>query len=320
VRQQQRLLPGQRDRLGGVGARRRRPRAPRVHPARGPAAPRAPHLPAAQVLPRARDPRQRGEGPGLDPRRRARDDRPGVERRLRALLRDGAGRRGDGGVERPRRADHRRRLPPPLQRRRRRHRLHRPRLRPRARVGGGARHQRAGAGGGHAPPPARRGAAAGGALDGDPAGGPRRGAMSVRCWHLPFGANLRDGGVEFRVWAPAHDAVDVVLYGPAAEAVRPLRPVGAGWFAGEVEAIGAGARYRYRLDGGDAFPDPASRAQPDGVHEPSEVVDPSAFAWTDDGWNGVPLDELVVYELHVGTFTPAGTVDAAIERLDELAA
>ena len=144
--------------------------------------------------------------------------------------------------------------------------------------------------------------------------------MSGRCWHLPFGANPREGGVDFRVWAPGHASVDVVLYGPAAEAVHPLRCVGAGWFAGEVQGIGAGARYRYRLDGGDAFPDPASRSQPDGVHEPSEVVDPSAFRWTDGGWKGVPLEELVVYELHVGTFTPAGTFDAAIDRLDELAA
>ena len=265
-------------------------------------------------------PRQRGEGPGLDPRRRPGDDRRGVERRLRALLRDGAGRRGDGGVERPRRADHRRRLPPPLQRRRRGDRLHRPRLRPRARVAGGARHQRARPGGGRPPPPARRDAAAGGPVDGRPPGRERRGAMSGRGWRLPFGANLREEGVEFRVWAPAHESVDVVLYGPAAEEVRPLHPVGAGWFAGEVEGIGAGARYRYRLDGGGAFPDPASRAQPDGVHEPSEVVDPSAFAWTDGGWRGCRCEELAIYELHVGTFTPEGTFDAATERLDELAA
>lgn len=142
--------------------------------------------------------------------------------------------------------------------------------------------------------------------------------MSGRPWRLPFGANPREGGVEFRVWAPGHDTVDVVLYGPAAEAVRPLRPIGAGWFEAEVEGVGAGTRYRYRLDGGDAFPDPASRAQPDGVHDPSEVVDPTAFAWSDDEWRGLPLDALVIYELHVGTFTPDGTFDAAIERLDEL--
>jgi maltooligosyltrehalose trehalohydrolase len=143
--------------------------------------------------------------------------------------------------------------------------------------------------------------------------------VSAHPWRLPFGANLRAGGVEFRVWAPGHASVDVVLYGPDAEQVHPLPPIGHGWFSGDVMGVGAGARYRYRLGGGGAFPDPASRAQPDGVHEPSEVVDPAAFAWTDAGWNGVALEDLVIYELHVGTFTPEGTFDAAIERLDELA-
>jgi maltooligosyltrehalose trehalohydrolase len=136
---------------------------------------------------------------------------------------------------------------------------------------------------------------------------------------LPFGANGVDGGVEFRVWAPGHAAVDVVVYGPGAEDVHPLAPEDRGWFSARVEGAGPGTRYTYRLDGGDAFPDPASRSQPDGVHEPSEVVDPAAFRWTDAGWTGVPLDELVIYELHVGTFTPEGTFDAVIGRLDELA-
>ncbi|HKP76762.1 MAG TPA: malto-oligosyltrehalose trehalohydrolase [Longimicrobiaceae bacterium] len=144
--------------------------------------------------------------------------------------------------------------------------------------------------------------------------------MSAHPWRLPFGANPRENGVEFRVWAPGHDTVDVVLYGPDAEAVHALAPIGHGWFSGEVEGAGPGARYHYRLDGGDAFPDPASRAQPDGVHEPSEVVDPGTFSWTDEGWPGVELEDLVIYELHVGTFTPEGTFDAAIGRLDELAA
>ena len=65
--------------------------------------------------------------------------------------------------------------------------------------------------------------------------------MSGPGWRLPFGANLHGSGVEFRVWAPGHEAVDVVVYVPAAESVRPLHPVGAGWFAGEVEGIGEGA-------------------------------------------------------------------------------
>ena len=142
--------------------------------------------------------------------------------------------------------------------------------------------------------------------------------MGDRRWRLSFGANLTGEGTEFRVWAPGHERVEVVVYGPDAEAVHPLEQEGGGWFACVVDGVGAGARYRYRLDGGDAFPDPASRAQPDGVHEPSEVVDPSAFGWTDGEWRGVPVDDLVIYELHVGTFTREGTFDAAIARLDEL--
>ncbi|HSU16928.1 malto-oligosyltrehalose trehalohydrolase [Longimicrobium sp.] len=138
-------------------------------------------------------------------------------------------------------------------------------------------------------------------------------------WRLPFGANVSDAGTGFRVWAPGHERVDVVLYGPDAEAVHPLEAEDGGWFGCTLGGAGAGARYRYRLDGGDAFPDPASRAQPGGVHDPSEVVDPSAFAWTDEGWQGVEAEDLVIYELHVGTFTPEGTFDAAISRLADLA-
>ena len=84
--------------------------------------------------------------------------------------------------------------------------------------------------------------------------------------------------------------------------------------AGEVAGVGAGTRYRYRLDGDRVFPDPISRFQPEGVHGPSEVVDPVAFRWSDGEWRGMPLSEMVIYELHVGTFTPAGTFAAAIER------
>ena len=78
-----------------------------------------------------------------------------------------------------------------------------------------------------------------------------------------------------------------------------------------VEGVGPGQRYRLRLDGGDVFPDPASRFQPEGVHGPSEVVDPAAFDWDDADWDGVAQRDLVFYELHVGTFTPEGTFRAA---------
>jgi maltooligosyltrehalose trehalohydrolase len=84
-------------------------------------------------------------------------------------------------------------------------------------------------------------------------------------------------------------------------------------------AVGVGTLYGYRLDGGDDLPDPVSRSQPYGVHGPSAVVDPSAFAWSDGSFRAPPLSQLVIYELHVGTFSPAGTFDGAIEQLDDLA-
>lgn len=102
--------------------------------------------------------------------------------------------------------------------------------------------------------------------------------------------------------------------------LAPLEPEGNGYFSGLVRQGVAGDRYRYRLDGGEAYPDPASRFQPDGPHGPSEVIDPSAFAWADAGWPGVKLDGQVLYELHVGTFTREGTWAAAERELPELAA
>jgi len=93
-----------------------------------------------------------------------------------------------------------------------------------------------------------------------------------------------------------------------------------GYFAGQLPGVGPGDRYMYRVDGGDPRPDPASRAQPEGVHGPSEVLDPAAFSWHDADWRGRPLEQLVIYELHVGTATPEGSFESLIERLDALAA
>ena len=97
----------------------------------------------------------------------------------------------------------------------------------------------------------------------------------------------------------------------------PLDPSTDGVFRGALTEIGAGALYRYRVDG-SLYPDPASRSQPDGVHGPSMVIDPSSYAWSDTGWHGVPLEDLIIYELHVGTFTPEGTFAAAEARLPHL--
>jgi maltooligosyltrehalose trehalohydrolase len=131
-----------------------------------------------------------------------------------------------------------------------------------------------------------------------------------------LGAHLRDGGVEFTVWAPDHHGVDVVLREPDEISV-PMTATAGGYHVAFVEGIGAGARYRYALDTDHVLADPASRAQPDGVHGDSEIVAPD-FAWLDTAWPGRPLAEYVIYELHVGTFTPEGTFTAAISRLDDL--
>jgi maltooligosyltrehalose trehalohydrolase len=133
-----------------------------------------------------------------------------------------------------------------------------------------------------------------------------------------LGAWLESNGVRFRVWAPDAVTIDVVLDGPTATSFR-LDRFADGTFGGFVAGLGAGTRYRYCIDQTRSLPDPASRYQPDGVHGPSEVVDPSAFQWTDHEWTGVARSDLVLYELHVGTFTPEGTFRAVTHRLPYLA-
>ena len=133
--------------------------------------------------------------------------------------------------------------------------------------------------------------------------------MSMQVWQRPFGAvPLEDSGVEFRAWAPAASTVAVRTGGGDHELVS----VGDGVFAGEV-AGDAGDDYLYVLDGGDALPDPCSRSQPGGIKGPSRVIDTSRFEIA--AGPRVPLEELVLYELHVGTFTREGTFDAVIPRL-----
>jgi maltooligosyltrehalose trehalohydrolase len=140
---------------------------------------------------------------------------------------------------------------------------------------------------------------------------------SPRRRRLPIGAEPSPDGSHFRVWAPSASRVEVVVEGDGASVA--LSPEPDGYHAGLVPGVCAGARYRYRLDGGDALPDPASRYQPDGPHGPSVVVDPGTFAWNDEAWRGVSARGLVVYEMHVGTFTLEGTWAAAAEHLAELA-
>jgi len=143
-----------------------------------------------------------------------------------------------------------------------------------------------------------------GAGSGRPAGG----------WRLDMGARVLPGGVEFRVWAPDARSIEVV----SGHGHHPLVRDGDGVWSGFVPDMEAGARYRYRIDGGQAFPDPYSRYQPDGPHGPSEVVDPDAYAWSDAGWRGLTARGLVIYELHVGTYTREGTFEALTRDLDNL--
>ncbi len=127
---------------------------------------------------------------------------------------------------------------------------------------------------------------------------------------------LGDGRCRFRVWAPATERVDVRLLDPQERVVQMTREDW-GYHAAEIAGVAPGTRYWLRLYGRLDRPDPASRCQPEGVHGPSAVVD-LRYPWTDAAWRGRPLAEHVLYELHVGTFTRAGTLDAAIARLDDL--
>jgi len=140
-------------------------------------------------------------------------------------------------------------------------------------------------------------------------------------WHLDLGANVVEGGggVRFRLWAPNARLVEVVLEHPdGAQQRHALIPDDDGYHDGVIEVAQAGDRYRYALDDGQPFPDPCSRFQPNGPHGASQIVDPTTYRWQDEGWPGLGPDNLAIYELHIGTFTPEGTFDAAITRLPDL--
>jgi maltooligosyltrehalose trehalohydrolase len=131
----------------------------------------------------------------------------------------------------------------------------------------------------------------------------------------PLGAHLLDGKrTEFRVWAPHREGVELHIVAPREQRIA-LTKRDDGYHEAVVETA-EGTRYFFTLDGEDR-PDPASRHQPEGVHGPSEVVGED-FEWHDGGWKGLPLEDYVVYELHVGTFTEEGTFDAVIGKLDQL--
>jgi malto-oligosyltrehalose trehalohydrolase/4-alpha-glucanotransferase len=134
---------------------------------------------------------------------------------------------------------------------------------------------------------------------------------------MPFGAELQsDGRVRFRLWAPAHAAIRVELAGEPEP--LPMQALACGWHELVSDRASAGTRYRFVLPDDTSVPDPASRHQPEDVHGPSEVIDPGAHRWRDSEWRGRKWAEAVVYELHIGAFTPEGTFRAAIEKLDHL--
>ena len=134
---------------------------------------------------------------------------------------------------------------------------------------------------------------------------------------MPFGAQvLVNGNVRFRLWAPTAKRVTLCLEN--GKRAYPLLPLENGWFERISCEATAGSLYRFQIDDQMVVPDPASRFQPQDVHGPSEVVDPKAFQWRDHNWRGRPWEEAVIYELHVGAFTPEGTFRGVEQKLDYL--
>jgi maltooligosyltrehalose trehalohydrolase len=126
-------------------------------------------------------------------------------------------------------------------------------------------------------------------------------------------------GAHARVWAPAARKVELVTEDRQGRALEfPLAAEGTGYYSGFASTAELGTRYRYRLDGGEAFPDPASRFQPEGPHGPSMIVDPHAYQWRDAGWKGLSIEGQVISEIHVGTFTPEGTFAGVAKHLGDL--
>jgi maltooligosyltrehalose trehalohydrolase len=136
-----------------------------------------------------------------------------------------------------------------------------------------------------------------------------------------FGAQPTQDGASFRLWAPAAKSVDLVLVLDKPQLkTQPMARDADGWFSVDVAGIGAGARYKFRIDGEIDVPDPASCFQPEDVFGPSELIDHASYTWRATGWRGRPWQDAVFIETHVGTFTKEGTYRAMIDKLDHLAA
>ncbi|HBG07766.1 MAG: malto-oligosyltrehalose trehalohydrolase [Geobacteraceae bacterium GWC2_58_44] len=141
--------------------------------------------------------------------------------------------------------------------------------------------------------------------------------MTDRQRRYPVGAELLQEGVHFRIWAP-DKKVELVFHGEGAGDPIEMTAEEQGYFSAHCREAAAGTLYRYRLDGGESYPDPASRYQPEGPHGPSCVVDPS-FDWSDRQWRGIGREGQVIYEMHIGTYTKEGSWAAAAEQLPSLA-
>jgi malto-oligosyltrehalose trehalohydrolase len=138
---------------------------------------------------------------------------------------------------------------------------------------------------------------------------------------MPFGCEVEDDGhCCFQLWAPAVEAVQLELHAQGHEYRLPMEPAPDGWYRHRSALARPGDLYRYRLPDGLCVPDPASRYQPEDVHGFSQVVDPRAFAWQDLAWRGRPWHESVIYELHVGSFSPSGDFAGVASKLDALRA
>lgn len=144
--------------------------------------------------------------------------------------------------------------------------------------------------------------------------------IARRAHSMPFGTEILPDGVLFRLWAPEAANVDLVLeQDESPTVVTPMASVGGGWYRLCSSLAAAGSFYRFRIDGKLLVPDPVSRCQASDVHGPSVVVDPRAFPWRDASWQGRPWEEAVVYELHVGAFSPEGNFSGVTTRLEYLA-
>jgi maltooligosyltrehalose trehalohydrolase len=141
--------------------------------------------------------------------------------------------------------------------------------------------------------------------------------VTLSASQLTYGANLRNGRAHFRVWAPNAKSLAIRLIRDGKPQDLEMQRGDDGVYTLEADAK-PGDRYLCVVNGEQAIPDPVSRFLPEGVHGPSEIVDPDPFRWTDEKWEGLDYEEYIVYELHLGTFTPEGTLDAAIAKLPYL--